>query len=285
MGKKIENFQKKKEYLVCVDSDGCAMDTMDIKHKKCFGPCMIEEWGLQKWAPALLERWNELNLYTITRGINRYKGLAMALLEINVEYKKIDGVEIFADWVEHSDELSDPALKRAIAKNDNICLRKALSWSGKVNTRINELPFEEKKPFRGVKEALAYARQHADIAIVSSANFQAVEEEWELYGLLEYVDLILAQDTGSKAYCIRELIKKGYGTSGVLMVGDARGDYEAAKKNDVFFYPILVRHEQDSWIEFKESAITRLVDKSYGGEYQEAKIYAFTDNLKPDGQA
>jgi len=30
----VEEFVKKKEYLLCVDSDGCAMDTMDIKHFK-----------------------------------------------------------------------------------------------------------------------------------------------------------------------------------------------------------------------------------------------------------
>ena len=35
-------FQKQKDFLVCVDSDGCAMDTMDIKHFRCFGPCMVE---------------------------------------------------------------------------------------------------------------------------------------------------------------------------------------------------------------------------------------------------
>ena len=28
----IEKYDEKKEYLVCVDSDGCAMDTMDVKH-------------------------------------------------------------------------------------------------------------------------------------------------------------------------------------------------------------------------------------------------------------
>lgn len=280
MGKKTDDFQKKKGYLICVDSDGCAMDTMDIKHNQCFGPCLIEEWGLEKWAAAILEKWNEQNLYTMTRGINRYKGLAMALFEINTRYKKIDGVDILNDWVEHSDELSDPALERAIAENDNICLRKALWWSRKVNARINELSFEEKKPFPGVKDGLAYAHQYADIAVVSSANLQAVEEEWGLYGLLDHVDLVLAQDTGSKAACIQALVKKGYGKSKVLMVGDALGDYEAAKKNNVFYFPVLVRHEQESWIEFKESAVPRLVNESYGGEYQEAKIQAFTDNLR-----
>lgn len=282
MGNKIDDFQKKRDYLICVDSDGCAMDTMDIKHIRCFGPCMVEEWGLEKWASAILERWNEINLYTMTRGINRYKGLAMALKEIDARYTKIDGVDVLADWVEHSDELSNPALERAMAGNDTLCLAKALSWSKKVNARINELSFNEKKPFEGVKDGLAYAHQYADIAIVSSANLQAVEEEWELYGLREHVDLVLAQDTGSKAYCIQELVKKGYDKSNVLMTGDALGDYDAAKENDVFYYPILVRHEKESWIEFRETAVPRLVDRSYGGEYQEAKIQAFTDNLRPD---
>ena len=32
MKDKITDFQKTKDFLVCVDSDGCAMDTMDVKH-------------------------------------------------------------------------------------------------------------------------------------------------------------------------------------------------------------------------------------------------------------
>lgn len=42
----FDGFKKNKEYLICVDSDGCAMDTMNIKHIKCFGPCMVNEWKL-----------------------------------------------------------------------------------------------------------------------------------------------------------------------------------------------------------------------------------------------
>lgn len=280
MSENLKNYEKKKEYLICVDSDGCAMDTMDIKHIRCFGPCMVEEWGLSEWESPILNRWNELNLYTMTRGINRYKGLAMALREIDEVYTKIEGLEVLTDWVENSDELSNPALERAIEKNDNVALKKALSWSKKVNESINALSFDEKKPFEGVKEGLAYAHQYADIAIVSSANFQAVEEEWALYGLLDYVDIILAQDTGSKAYCIQELLRKGYKKTHVLMTGDAPGDQAAAKKNDVFYYPILVRREKESWIEFRETAVAKLIEGSYGGSYQEEKIKAFTDNLK-----
>lgn len=279
MNTNLDNFVKTKEYLVCVDSDGCAMDTMDIKHIRCFGPCMVDEWGLSEWEGPILARWNDINLYTMTRGINRFKGLAMNLKEINETCTKIEGIEVLDAWVENSPELSNPALERAIAEHDNVCLKKALSWSKKVNESINALPSEEKKPFEGVLEGLKYAHQYADVAIVSSANLQAVVEEWDLYGLLDHVDIILAQNVGSKAFCIRELLKKGYDKDKVMMIGDAPGDYDAAKKNGVYYYPIRVRHEHDSWIEFKNTAVNKLVDGTFGGEYQEAQIKAFLRDL------
>lgn len=280
MSVSLTDFQKKKDFLFCIDSDGCAMDTMDIKHIRCFGPCMVEEWGLEQWQEEILARWNEINLYTMTRGINRFKGLAMALREIDATYSKIEGIDELEAWVERSPELSNPALERAIANQDSPVLKKALSWSKKVNASINELSDQDKKPFEGVKEALGYAHKCGDVAIVSSANRQAVVEEWELYHLLEHVDIILAQDVGSKAYCIQELLKKGYDKSRVLMVGDAPGDKDAAKKNDVYYYPILVRHEKESWSEFVDNAVERLVSGGYGGAYQEEKEQQFLENLK-----
>ena len=276
----IEEYQKKKDYLICVDSDGCAMDTMDIKHILCFGPCMVTEWGLEEWKDAILTRWNEIDLYTMTRGINRFKGLALMLREIHETYTPIQDVDVLETWVENSKELSSGALQKAMETNDSVILKKALSWSQHVNTSINELPFEVKKPFEGVKEGLAYAHQFADVAIVSSANLQAVLEEWELYGLLEHVDIVMSQNVGSKAYCIQELLKKGYDTEKVFMAGDALGDYEAAEKNHVFYYPILVRHEKESWSEFRDQAVDKLVDGTYGGDYQHQKIDAFMENLK-----
>ena len=276
----LQEFKKTKDYLICVDSDGCAMDTMDIKHFRCFGPCMVEEWGLEKWAGPILERWNEVNLYTMTRGINRFKGLALALREIDGRYTKIDGVDELERWVANAPALSNDGLKAAIEAGGGEVLKKALSWSKKVNESINALPFEVKKPFEGVLEGLRYAHESADIAIVSSANLQAVEEEWALYGLLEHVDILLAQNVGSKAFCIAELLKKGYDRDKVLMTGDAPGDLDAARANGVFYYPILVRHEGESWAEFRETAVDRLIGGSYGGAYQQEKLDAFLDNLK-----
>lgn len=276
----LKEFQKEKAFLVCVDSDGCAMDTMDIKHIRCFGPCMVDVWNLHDWETPVLERWNQINLYTMTRGVNRFKGLAKMLREVQEQYTDIEDVDVLERWVAESDELSNDALQRAIDRNDSVCLRKALEWSENVNESINALPAEVKRPFEGVKAALKYAHQKADIAIVSSANLQAVLEEWELYGLLEHVDTVLAQDTGSKAYCIQKLAEKGYERDKMLMTGDALGDYEAAKKNGVFYYPILVRHEKESWAEFREVAVDKLTEGSYGGAYQEEKLAAFTQNLR-----
>lgn len=277
---KLGDFKKKKDFLICVDSDGCAMDTMDIKHIRCFGPCMVEEWGLEEWKSPILKRWNEINLYSMTRGINRFKGLVKMLREVQQKYTAVDDLDTLENWTESSPELSNGALANAIRQNESASLKKALSWSVKVNEKIDLLPFDVKKPFEGVAKALAFAHEYADVAIVSSANVQAVEEEWELYGLLKSVDILLAQDTGSKAFCIQELLKKGYQKEKVLMTGDAPGDYDAAVKNSVLFYPILVKHETESWREFKEQAMPKLLNGSYGDVYQEEKVKQFLDNLK-----
>ena len=138
----LDAFEKKHDYLVCIDSDGCAMDTMNIKHLKCFGPCMIEEWHLEEYREDILKRWNEINLFTLTRGINRFKGLAKMLREINEMYNKIEEIEKLEEWVETTNELSNNAIEKALEKNDCLILRKALSWSKKVNSAIDALSFE-----------------------------------------------------------------------------------------------------------------------------------------------
>lgn len=276
----LKDYKRKKEYLVCVDSDGCAMDTMDVKHFNCFGPCMIDEWGLNEWKEDILYRWNEVNLYTLTRGINRFKGLALALKEVDEKYKKIDGADELFDWTEHADELSNEALEREIAKSGrHEIFKKALNWSKAVNIKIKALPKEEVKPFLKVKEALEFAHKNADIAVVSSANLGAVLEEWERFHLLEHTDIVLSQNVGSKAFCIAELLKKGYKKENVLMCGDALGDMQSAEKNGVFYYPILVKKEAESWQEFIDEGFNRLINNTYKDNYAQQKKTEFLNNL------
>lgn len=274
----ITEYKKEKEFLICVDSDGCAMDTMDCKHIHCFGPCMVDEWNLGEWKEAILTRWNDINLYTITRGINRFKGLAMALTEINEQYTKIEGLEEIVHWAETSDELSERNLKENLEKEYKVGLEKALKWSQAVNIAITKLPEEEKVPFAGALEGLKAAHEVADVAIVSSANREAVLEEWEEHKLLDSVDIVLTQEVGSKAECIRQLLLKGYKPENVLMVGDAKGDSDAAATNGVYYYPILVKREKESWDRFQEEAVKKFVSGEYK-EYGEEMQKEFLRNL------
>ena len=267
----------KKEYLICVDSDGCAMDTMDIKHLRCFGPCLVKEWGLEIWELPILKRWNEMNLYTITRGINRFRGLANMLRIVHEDYCKVDGIDELEKWVATSPELSNEALEQ---KQDSVIFRRALTWSKEVNRAIEAIPMSKKRPFEGVKEALQDANSFADVVIVSSANREAVMEEWEYHKMLLCVDQVLTQEDGSKADCIGKFLQKGYDPEKVLVVGDSKGDYEAAEKNGVYFYPILVCREKQSWREFCNDALDKLRNGEYRGAYQEEKTQAFFENLR-----
>lgn len=278
----FDSFEKKHDYLVCVDSDGCVMDTMNCKHFHCFGPCMVDEWGLEEWRQEILDRWNEINLFSMTRGINRFKGLAMALGEINEKYKPIIGIQALQSWADTAPALSNDTIVKAAADASDseakFIFEKALCWSVAVNKAIVALPEELKVPYEGAKEGLAAAHTFADVAMVSSANRDAVEEEWGKFGLLEHTDIVLAQDVGSKAACIAAMLKFGYEPSKVLMIGDAPGDCDAAEKNGVNYYPILVNLEKCSWKEAVTLAYPKLLEGNYA-PYGAEKKQAFLENL------
>jgi phosphoglycolate phosphatase-like HAD superfamily hydrolase len=279
MRSNILEFVKNKDFLVCVDSDGCAMDTMDIKHEECFAPKAIEEWKLQQIRERFLEVWNTVNLYSKTRGINRFKGLVKTFEVLSEEGFAIPRFDAILQWTETSKELSNPALIKAIDETGDEQLIKTLEWSNAVNTAIKELP-EVDKPFPKVKDGLDIISSVADIAIVSSANSGAVEAEWSRHQLNSYVQVMLGQEAGSKAFCIEALKKHGYLSDCVLMVGDAPGDLEAAIKNQVLFYPILVGKEKFSWERLSFEALSKFTEGSYRGEYQNKLIEEFNSNLK-----
>lgn len=255
------------------------MDTMDRKHKSCFGPLFIKVWGLEQWQDQLLERWNRINLYSMSRGINRFLALGRILEEVQAHDCPVDDLGAFNQWLSEADRLSEGGLLEALSRKENPCLRKAYSWSRQVNEAIAEIRNEEKPPFAGVREGLAAAKEFAALAVVSSANREAVMEEWQYWQLTTYVDEVLTQDMGSKAACIRRLMEQGYTPGQVLMVGDAPGDLEAARKNGVHFFPILVGREAESWLRLRKEGLERFRNGTYG-EVEEENIREFLGNLQ-----
>ena len=275
----FEQYEKSSEFLVCVDSDGCAMDTMEIKHRKCFAPEMIKTWNLFEKENYILNLWYDLNLYTRTRGINRFKGLAETFKIISKEGIEIKDLDSIINWVETTNELSNNSLRREIEKTDSEGLKMTLAWSLAVNESIENLP-QDDEPFEGVKVGLEGISKLADISVVSSANGEALDSEWNRHDLVKYLKALLGQEAGTKQHCIAELKKKGYDANKILMVGDAPGDLHAAQNNDVNFYPILVNKEGFSWDRLLNEAVPKLIEGTFDEKYQNQLIEEFNNSLK-----
>ena len=278
----FDSYVKNHDYLIFMDSDGCVMDTMNIKHYHCFGPCLVMEWDLEPWAEEILRRWNEINLYQLSRGVSRYRALYMMLAEVNVKYTPIVGLYGLKRWLDKSSVRTNDELLKAIdAETDEdskVCLYKALVWSLAVNESINRLHAEQKKAFDGAELALIKAHGFADVAVITAANREAVEEEWGALGLLEHADIVLAQDAGKTEDCIRRMLEFGYDPQKVMLIGDDPVDSTSARNCGIWFYPILVNWEEESWEECRQEALDWLRRGEYG-DHQLEKIQVFIENL------
>ncbi|MDB8805240.1 MULTISPECIES: HAD family hydrolase [unclassified Romboutsia] len=275
----FDKYEKTQEFLICIDSDGCAMNTMEIKHRRCFAPEMIKTWNLYEKEDYILNLWYDINLYTKTRGINRFKGLAETFKIISNEGIEIDDLDSLVNWVETTNELSNKSLEREIEKTNSKALKMAYEWSLNVNKSIEQLPKGD-EPFENVKEGLETLSKLVDVAVVSSANGEALDDEWNRHNFVRHLKALLGQEAGTKQYCISELKKKGYDEKKILMVGDAPGDLQAAKNNNVNFYPILVNKESYSWKRLVNEVVPKLMNGTFDEAYQNQLIKEFNDSLK-----
>lgn len=271
----LSELSKEKEFLVCADSDGCVMDVMDAKHEKCFAPCFIESFDLNHRCTEAYEAWLKINLFSKTRGINRFIACLLTLKALNVE---IEGLEIFEDFCNNSKELSNRAIEEYLKTNDNLCMRTVLQWSVDTNKEIKKLS-DDGQPFEYAYEALKAASEVADVAAVSSANKTALDHEWERHSFTDFVFALLSQEEGSKAYCIKALLEKGYDKEKVIMIGDAPGDIKAAEDNGVWCYPIIVGKEAESWKKFKDEVLPAFTKGNLTKEVQDGWIKEYYSAL------
>lgn len=117
------------------------------------------------------------------------------------------------------------------------------------------------------------------MVVLTGANHDAVVEEWESWGMLQDVDLVLSQEDGTKRRLLSALLSKGYAPDHVLMIGDAPGDAEAAQRCGVNFYPIRVRWEGQDWLSFPQEALPLLLNGAYSS-YGRQRYRLFMDNLQ-----
>ena len=269
----------KKPYLVCIDSDGCVFDTMEIKHKECFCPPYIDHFNLQAVSKYARDAWDFANLYSATRGIHRLKALLLAL-EVLKDRKEVQERDFIPTqlpqlraYVESGLPLSNAGLEEYLKEHpDKEEIRTTLAWSLEVNERVGKM-VHGVPPFPHVRECLSVLKEKADIVIVSATQELALQREWAEHGLLELVTAVKGQESGTKAEIIASL-KDDYAPDRVLMIGDAPGDRDAAKANGALFYPICPDREAASWAEFPE-VMEAFLEGRYRGACEDEIIARF----------
>ena len=279
------DLKKEKDFLVCIDSDGCAFDAMEIKHKECFTPSTIKIWGLQAISKYVREASEFVNLYSKWRGTNRFPALVKVfelLAERDEVIKrgfKIPDLTSLTKWIESESNLNNHTLEKAAKETNDPVLLKTLEWSNAVNLAITDM-VHGVPPFPYVKESLEKVMKSADAIVVSATPIEALKREWSEHGIDKFVKVIAGQEMGTKKDHIRIAKDGRYIESHVLKVGDAIGDYDAAKANNVLFYPINPNDEDASWKKFYDEAFDKFIEGTYEGDYQNALIDEFM-NLLP----
>jgi phosphoglycolate phosphatase-like HAD superfamily hydrolase len=276
----LDNFQKKHNFLVAIDSDGCAFDTMEVKHKECFIPNTIRFFDLQPVSRYGREAAEFVNLYSKWRGINRFPALTMTLdlLRDRPEVKK-RGVAIaelasVQDWMKRETKLGMPALKAEVERTGDPDLWRTYEWSKAVNEAIDQM-VRGVPPFPFVRETLEKLAGVADVIVCSATPGQALQKEWEEHGIAPYTVAICGQEVGSKKEILAQAIKAGYSSDNVLMIGDAPGDMSAARAVNARYYPVNPGAEDASWQRFFEHAGDRFLKGAYAGLYEQELIEEF----------
>ncbi len=282
----LDHFGKKYDFLIGIDSDGCAFDTMEIKHKECFIPNFIKHLGLQPVSKYAREACEFVNLYSRWRGANRFPAYLKALEllkerpEVQTRDAKIPELKGLRAWVQRETKLGNPTLEAEVAKTHDPDLEQTLRWSVAVNEAI-EAMVHGIPPFPYVRQSLERLAAVADMIVCSATPQQALQKEWAEHNIHGHVAVICGQEVGSKQEILTRASTHGYGPNKVLMIGDAPGDLKAARGAGALFYPINPGHEEASWERFYKEACDRFLNDAYAGSY-EVQLIAEFDRYLPE---
>lgn len=279
-------LQPKHAFFVGIDSDGCAFDTMETKHKECFCPNTIKHWRLQAVSKYAREAWEFVNLYSKWRGINRWPALVKVLdlvrerPEVKARHVQVTETPKLREFIASGKPLSNDGLKTYITEHPDPELDRAMAWSKGVNASVADL-VHGVPPFPYVRESLEALQEQADVVVVSATPGEALTREWEEHAIAKYARVIAGQEMGTKRQHLALAAKGKYPAERILMIGDAPGDMEAARGSGALFFPINPGHEEASWERFYKEGLGKFLAGDYAGAY-EASLVAEFEKLLPD---
>lgn len=267
--------------LIACDSDGCAFDVMDLKHKECFCPAFIKHFGLQRCARQARQVWEFVNLNSQTRGCNRFQAVGHSF-RLLAEHPEVvhAGIQLpdfssIHDFIANTAALGTPALEEAVRSSNDPALVAMLEWNRESNTAIKGM-CQDIGPFPGVEKALREAATSCDVLVVSQAPRETLLHEWTHSGLSKLTGFIAGQEFGSKAGQVQQALAANPGVREVLVLGDAPGDWQAARETASRFFPILPGDEAASWEEFIQEGCPRFINGSFDDAYQASLIERFS---------
>ena len=286
MGDVLTDMKRTKDYLVCIDSDGCLLDNMELKHKECFCPAVVNVWNLQGASKYVREVHEWVNLYSRSRGWNRFPAvvrtleLSYARSELKERGYIMPNLKPLKKWIEETPVLSAVAIDEYARKCPDCdpLLLQAAQWSREVDANIAHI-VRNILPFPGVREAVLKLREFADVVVVSATPHDSLVRELTAVGIAPLMTAIAGQELGTKSQSIRKAMSHGYAADHVLKIGDAPSDYEAARDNGVLFNPIVAGKERDSWNNVLEVSSVKFRNGTFKGEYQDEILKDFFATL------
>ena len=284
----FERHKPNKEYFVGIDSDGTVFNSMELKHKNCFIGSLIRIFDLAPIAHEIHIVWNYVNIYSLTRGTNRFKALLLTfdhLMSIDkvksLKNITIPNFKILKKWVEKSEKLSNDYLKKFILESNQehtLILEKVLEWSLEVNRMVDKTVMHL-PPMEGALRAMEHLKNSADLVVISNTPLHALNKDWSENNIIDYALYIGGQELGTKTEMLKAIAENKYLPEKTLIIGDAPGDLRAAQNINALFFPILPLKEEESWREFNKIGFNHFINNSYKGKYQNNQIEKFQSIL------
>ena len=235
-------YARKREFLLCTDICGSALDTLRSRQEQAYCPALVEVFELEEHAQEARRAW-----------------MSVAL---------VPGLDGILHWVESGSELTHGALAARVKRGAGPALARALAWSREVNRRLTAMP-KECAPFAAVEGCLAAVRAVADVVAMGTGTPAAVRGEWTRGGLSGYTDAVFAAPQDGKAEALIPVFGAGYLPSHMLVVGDTLGDAALAAQAGALFFPILPGREEACWQRLAEEGFPKFLHGSFAGAYED----------------
>ena len=136
----LRDFQPGSDFFIGIDSDGCVFDSMEIKHKECFVPMFVKHNGLQAVSKYARQVWEFVNLYSKTRGTNRFPAMVRSLEllrerpEVQARNVNVPSHPALDEWMARETKLGNATLAAEVAGGNDDLARSRIGQTPSMHT-------------------------------------------------------------------------------------------------------------------------------------------------------